>query len=379
MATLGRLSATLQGIDSNSFADEDERIYAENLLFNALSRIQSPWDIAWNHNWVNASIHGAAKSLIDAGLFKKWVEHGSKPESSESLAKMTNADPVLIRRLVRHLASHNLLVETAEDTYEPTAWATTLGTNEAFASTYGTMYIKKTGFKNPTDIKNCVVQHIKGPYESLFDYIAADPIRNKEFMDAMECHSKWNMTTWTDVYPTDMLLKDAKLDRPLVVDVGGSKGHDLEKFRLKHPDIPDGSLVIEDLPETIAEAEVPNKAIAKQPYDFFTPQPLKGARAYFMHTVLHDWSDEPAIKILRNIAGGMEKGYSKLLIHEKLVANVRPSRRTTTSDIIMLACTASAERTEKEWHELVNAAGLKIVNIWRQPMALDGVIEVDLA
>ncbi|KAK6952335.1 hypothetical protein Daesc_006870 [Daldinia eschscholtzii] len=322
MAILGRLSATLQGIDSNSFADEDERIYAENLLFNALSRIQSPWDIAWNHNWVNASIHGAAKSLIDAGLFKKWVEHGSKPESSESLAKMADADPVLI--------------------------------------------IKKTGFKNPTDIKNCVVQHVKGPYESLFDYIAADPIRNKEFMDAMECHSKWNMTTWTDTqnwigHWLSMLVV-AK-----------------EKFRLKHPEIPDGSLVIEDLPETIAEVEVPNKAIAKQPYNFFTPQPLKGARAYFMHTVLHDWSDEPAIKILRNIAGGMEKGYSKLLIHEKLVANVRPSRRTTTSDIIMLACTASAERTEKEWHELVNAAGLKIVNIWRQPMALDGVIEVDLA
>ncbi|KAI0119645.1 S-adenosyl-L-methionine-dependent methyltransferase [Daldinia grandis] len=393
MGTLDRLSATLRDIDSNSFADEGERLFAEDMLLGALSRVQSPWDIAWNHGFVNASTNGVIKTLIDTGLFKKWVEHGSKPETSENLARMTDTDPVLIKRLVRHLASHNLLAETEEDTYKPSPWATTLGTDQAFPSIYGTLYsdvmsamsnglpsfLKETGFKNPTDSKNGVVQHVQGPYESVFEYIVANPTRSKDFTHAMECHSRWNMTAWTDAFPTDLLLKDAKLDLPLVVDVGGSKGHDLEKFWLKHPEIPDGSLVIEDLPGTLAEVEVTNKAILKQPYDFFTPQPLKGARAYLMHKVLHDWSDEPAIKILKNIAGGMEKGYSKLLIHETLVETVRPSRRTTASDIIMLACTTAAERTEAEWHKLVNAAGLKIVKIWKQPTALDGVLEVDLA
>ncbi|KAI0849900.1 S-adenosyl-L-methionine-dependent methyltransferase [Daldinia vernicosa] len=393
MAALGRLSATLRDIDSNSFADEDERLFAEDMLLGALARVQSPWDIAWNHNFVNATTHGAIKSLIDAGVFTKWAENGSKPETSTSLAKMTDTDPILIKRLVRHLASHNLLVETEEDTYEPSPWAKTLGTDQAFPSIYGAFYsdiisvmsnglpsfLKETGFKNPTDSKHGVIQHLQGPYESVFEYIVADPTRSKDFSCAMECHSRWNMTAWTDAYPTDILLKDAKLDRPLVVDVGGNKGHDLEKFWLKHPEIPDGSLVIEDLPGILSEVEITNKAILKQPYDFFTPQPLRGARAYLVHKVLHDWSDEPAIKILKNIAGGMEKGYSKLLIHENLVETVRPSRRTTASDMIMLTYTTAAERTETEWHKLVNAAGLKIVKIWKQPTALDGVIEVDLA
>ncbi|KAI1468528.1 O-methyltransferase-domain-containing protein [Daldinia caldariorum] len=198
-------------------------------------------------------------------------------------------------------------------------------------------------------------------------------------MLGMECHSRWNMATWTDVYPTDLLLKDAKPDRPLLVDVDGSNGHDPEKFLLKHPEVSGGSLVREDLHETLAEVEAANKAISKQPYDFFTPQPVKGDCAYFMHSVLHDWSDEPAIKILRNIPSGMENGYSKLLIRENLVDNVKPSRRTTTSEMVMMSCAASAERTEKEWHELVGAAGLKIVKIWKQRTALDGVIEVHLA
>ncbi|KAG6354382.1 hypothetical protein INS49_004399 [Diaporthe citri] len=29
-----------------------------------------------------------------------------------------------------------------------------------------------------------------------------------------------------------------------------------------------------------------------QVHDFFTPQPVKGARAYFTRSVLHDWPDE---------------------------------------------------------------------------------------
>jgi hypothetical protein len=38
-------------------------------------------------------------------------------------------------------------------------------------------------------------------------------------------------------------------------------------------------------------------------------QPVQGARIYFMYSVLHDWSDESATKILTTVACAMEKGY----------------------------------------------------------------------
>ncbi|KAI1777153.1 S-adenosyl-L-methionine-dependent methyltransferase [Hypoxylon cercidicola] len=392
MTALDRLSAALRDIDCDSFASKEERLKAEDLLRSALHKVQSPWDITWAHNWVHPTTHAAIKTLIDAGVFKKWAEHGSQPATSSKLAELTNTDPALIARLVRHLAAQHLLVETAEDMYMPTPWATTLGTDPALPSCYGSFYkdinngmarevpefLKKTGYKNPTDDKNGVVQHMFGPDVSFFGYVAFDPVLTKEMRDAMECHSKWNLTAWTELFPTETLLKDAKPGQPIVVDVGGSKGHDLEKFRLKHPEVPRGSLVLQDLPTVLQDLETPHESIVKCPYDFFTPQPLRGARAYVMHVVLHDWPNEPATTMLRNVADAMEKGYSKLLIHESMVDNINPPSRVTTSDMTMLINLSAAERTVKEWHELIATAGLKVVKIWKRPAAVDGVIEVEL-
>lgn len=96
MTALNRLIAALQDIDFDSFTDGAERSFAEGVLLNSLAKVRSPWDVAWNHNWVNPVTDAVVKTLIDAGIFKKWVEHGSKPETSMQLANITGTDPVLI-------------------------------------------------------------------------------------------------------------------------------------------------------------------------------------------------------------------------------------------------------------------------------------------
>lgn len=250
-------------------------------------------------------------------------------------------------------------------------------------------FIKETGFKNPRDSDNCNFQYVRGPGTSYFGWVSTDPLHNAEFADAMECHSRGNLTAWVDLFPTETLLQGAKPDRPLVVDIGGSKGHDLEKFRVKHADVlPAGSLVLEDLPGILQDVRFDDdddddkkRAIAVTPYDFLTPQPVRGARAYFLHIVLHDWPDDVCVRILRNVAGAMERGYSKLLIHETLVADVRPSPRVTATDISMMAIFASAERSEKEWRQLIetDGLGLKVVKIWNPHQTMESIIEVELA
>ncbi|KAK6851072.1 hypothetical protein PG987_000706 [Apiospora arundinis] len=53
-----------------------------------------------------------------------------------------------------------------------------------------------------------------------------------------------------------------------------------------------GQLVLQELPEVIAAATAKGVGadgrIKLQTHDFFTPQPVKGARVYFMRTILHD-------------------------------------------------------------------------------------------
>ncbi|KAL2130631.1 hypothetical protein VTI74DRAFT_6132 [Chaetomium olivicolor] len=402
MATADQLIANLQGIDANSFANEAERIRARDAVFKALRRIQSPWDLAWDHNWVNGAINAAIKTLIDAGVFKKWAEAGGEPITPAKLAELTGAEELLIRRMMRAIAGHHLITEVAEDTYGRTPWARALAEDPPLAGTYGGFYhelncpmfrtlpyyLKATGFRNPTDVTDCNLQYWRGKDANLFQYIGTNPLLTSDFNDAMECHSKYNLTPWVDVYPTESILAGAvgeEGSRPLVVDIGGGKGHDLKKFLARHPEVPAGSLVLQDLPDILKGVEDSlggdRRAIVVQPHDFFTPQPAetRGARVYFMHNVLHDWPDETARRILQTLAPAMEKGYSRLLIHESLVSSVKPLSRVTVSDITMMACLAAAERSEEQWKDLIASAGLKLVKIWRPVQSVESILEVEVA
>ncbi|EGU73646.1 hypothetical protein FOXB_15844, partial [Fusarium oxysporum f. sp. conglutinans Fo5176] len=106
------------------------------------------------------------------------------------------------------------------------------------------------------------------------------------------------------------------------------------------------------------ELDIPD-IISVKPHDFFTPKPVRGARAYFMHNILHDWEDNKASQILKHVADAMEPGYSKLFIHESIINSIKPLARVTTSDITMMACLGAKERTENEWRQLVHSVGLK--------------------
>ncbi|KAG4432289.1 hypothetical protein IFR05_012237 [Cadophora sp. M221] len=243
---------------------------------------------------------------------------------------------------MRQISGQHLVLETAKDTFAPTPWATALATDFVLANVYGEFYhgvntpmfsslpyfLKDNGFKNPTDLNNGNWQYKKPTTNNFFQDLAVSTDIAADFHCAMECHSKYNLTPWTEVYPTKTIVEAGKQGRALVVDIGGSKGHDLEKFRLCHPDIPEGSLILQDLPGVVQDLRV-DKAISVQPYDFFTPEPVKGARVYFMHNVLHDWTDELVSKILENVVGAMEKRYSRLLIHESLISSVKLLARVT--------------------------------------------------
>ncbi|PVH79802.1 O-methyltransferase [Cadophora sp. DSE1049] len=329
MTSASQLLAFLEGIDEGSFTNEEERVRVRDALFETLRKVQSPWYIVWDHNW----------TLIKAGLFNKWAECGGESKTCTELAEHTYCFLGILERLMRQISGQHLVIETAADTFSPTPWATALATDTSLRNVYG---------------------------ELLPRHLAVSPEIAADFHCAMEGHSTYNLTSWTEVYPTNTIVEAAKPGIPLVVDIGGSKGHDLEKPRLCHPAIPDGSLILQDLPDVLQDLKA-NKAITITipPHDFFTPQPVLGARVYFMHNVLHDWMDELVGKILGNVACAIEKG-------------VKPLARVTVSDITMMACLSGKERTEGEWRDLVEGAGLRVVSIWRSVTAVQSVIEAEL-
>lgn len=83
-------------------------------------------------------------------------------------------------------------------------------------------------------------------------------------------------------YPVqDHLVKGFDRDAPLLVDVGGSTGHDLAEFRRKHPEV-QGQFILQDLPEVVEKAQtLISPEIKAMEHDFFKEQPVKGT--YIRH------------------------------------------------------------------------------------------------
>lgn len=77
---------------------------------------------------------------------------------------------------------------------------------------------------------------------------------------------------------------------------------------------------------------------------------------------------------MSNIAAAAEPNYSRVLIHETVITDA-PSAADTTSDLQMMMALSSFERTESAWHEIVTAARLHVVKIWRAPGSAESIVE----
>lgn len=214
---------------------------------------------------------------------------------------------------------------------------------------------------------------------NFFGRLQHSPSFYEAFTGHMEAWTAWK-TPWTKVYDTHRLLEGANLDNgaPFVVDVGGNTGIDISHVLAKHPDLPAGSLVLQDLPEIITNAQVDEKITAMS-HDFFLPQPVKGSRAYFMHAVLHDWPDDKANQLLVNTRDAMIKGYSKLFVYDIVLPPTGASISQATMDVEMMSLLSAAERTQAAWEKLLTDAGLKIVKFWPDPQQYEMIIEAEVA
>ncbi|KAI8656369.1 hypothetical protein LRP88_11676 [Fusarium phalaenopsidis] len=173
-----------------------------------------------------------------------------------------------------------------------------------------------------------------------------------------------------------------------VVDVGGSSGSTATMLATTFPKL---KLVVEDLPGPVknARARIPElpedvrSRIEILDYDFFTPQPVKGADVYLLRTIIHDWPDADAAKILRGIVEAMGPS-SRLLIMDMVLPKPGSGSRTFEAalrqkDLTMIQAFNAKERETEEWTALLAKAGLTIRAIERPAGSELSVIEATLS
>lgn len=209
------------------------------------------------------------------------------------------------------------------------------------------------------------------------------PEQKKEahhFAQAMAFKNASVQVKWHDTVPLDELLPDnLESDKVLICDVGGNIGGDLADFHASHPSL-SGRLIVQDLPELIATVDpAALRPIELMSHDFTTPQPVLGAKAYFLRNILHDWPDSRCQRILEMIKPAMTRGYSKILLNEIVMPEEGANATTTAMDMVMLLKYSAKERRKAEWYRLVESVGLKVVKVWECGNGPEKLIEVDLA
>jgi hypothetical protein len=180
----------------------------------------------------------------------------------------------------------------------------------------------------------------------------------------------------------EAVFGDAKVgkDDVLLIDVGGSGGHDLIDFHKAHPSMP-GRLILQDLPTTIQSldsAALAQQGIEPMGHDFFTPQPIHSAKAYYLKMCLHDWPNPQCIQILSQLKPALKPGYSRILLDEIVIPEEKAGWFETSVDLLMMQVHSAQERREREWMDLVDGVGgLRVRRIWDLEGAVDKVIEIE--
>ncbi|KAF2458074.1 S-adenosyl-L-methionine-dependent methyltransferase [Lineolata rhizophorae] len=353
----------------------------ETLLAKAqalVAAIESPMDRILSISYRGPAEFAAARIAIDLGIFDTLTKNGGATMSAAELSAGTGADRVFVLRVLRQLAASGLIKQSGPDAWVPSTLTYFLAMPKYRDTIQFTFdlpgraiarlpaYVASTGYKNPSDPMDGPFQFAIGEKKHGWQYARERP----QLMAALQNHMaglRDARPRWTDpgFYPfAERLEEGIKLDGDAgaVVDVGGGMGHDLEAVMAARPRFP-GKLVLQELPQVVARCKDNGKFEAME-HDFYKPQPVKGARAYLLHSILHGCSDEQCKVVLSHLRDAMEPGYSRLLVDELVVPEMAASWKVTSMDLYVMALSSNGERTEAQYRQLLETAGLEVTGIF---------------
>jgi hypothetical protein len=162
-----------------------------------------------------------------------------------------------------------------------------------------------------------------------------------------------------------------------LVDVGGGHGGLITSILKTNPQLKgvlfDAPQVIEGARPKLEEAGIADRCETVGG-NFFKAVP-PGGDAYIMKWIIHDWDDEKAITILRNCRKQMQPT-GKLIVVDCVVPETDEPHFSKFIDLNMLVMTGGKERTEKEFADILAAAGFKLRRVIPTELPF-GIVEAE--
>jgi len=304
--------------------------------------------------WLAQAIAVAAKVGV-ADMLKDG------PRSPADLAAATGSDAMAMHRILRALAGAGIFEEKPDGTFVLTplagplrsdapdsirAYATMTGERWMWQSMGAMDYSLRTGAS--------AFAHLFGA--STFDYHAQHPETAQLYTEGLRSIGRGQDAAVVAAY-------DFSTARTLV-DVGGGQGGLLAAILRANLQ---ARGILFDLPHVVQQAQrqLEESGLSERcktaAGSFFEHVP-GGGDIYMLRKVLHDWTDEEALAILRQCRKAIPAD-ARLLVLEMMVPAGNEPAYAKLLDLLMLVHAGGRERTEHEYRDLLAAAGFAVKRI----------------
>lgn len=280
------------------------------------------------------------------------------PKRVDELATAAGADASALYRVLRALASLGIFAEQDNQVFALTPAAEALRSDvpnslRDVAIFWGEEWNWQVWGKILYSVRTGKSAWGQVHGEQVFDYFAKNQDAARIFDRAM--------TSFSSVATKAVLEGYDFSEIKTLVDIAGGQGRLLNGVLEAYPSMRG---VLFDLPHVIENAQQNTSVGDRCEYvtgDFFVSVPA-GGDAYMLKHIIHDWDDERAITILKNIRQAMNPG-GRVLVLESVIADGNGQDFGKLLDIEMLVSPGGKERTAAEYEDLFSRAGLRLTRI----------------
>jgi len=304
-------------------------------------------------SWTTQAVYVAAKLGLSDLLH-------NKPQTAAELAAATGTQAEPLYRLLRGLASLGVYEEQADGKFTLTPSADGLRRDVPNSQWAMAVMIGEEHYAAWGELLHCVqtggsgFEKVYG--EPIFDWLGKHPEQAAVFDQAMVSVHGRETAGMIDAYDFSSI--------GTLADIGGGNGSLLCEVLARHKNLK-GMLC--DLPGVLERAKPRilslgmTDRIQPIPTNFFESVP-SGGDAYLMRHIIHDWTDEQSLTILRNVRKAIGPKGRLLLVESVILPGNDPSFAKFL-DLNMMVVPGGKERTEQQYRALYEAAGFRLERI----------------
>jgi hypothetical protein len=310
----------------------------------------NPEQIIWN------ALRGAlvTRALGLVADLQVARELSAGPRSTAELARERGVAPDVLQRLLRALASDGIFEEIEPGVFRNTDASQVLTRDgwDDFAHLFGGAWLEAVAGLDASG--EASFPRVHG--DEFWAWLARAPDERAAFDRAMA--QGWQTRI-------DRLESVAWRGDELVVDVGGGNGSLLLALLDRHPNMRG---IVFDLPETVRDEQALGDRCTFVEGSFFESVPE--GDAHLLSTILHDWDNPSARRILETIRASAGE---RLVVLDSVIESGNAPDGAKWLDLLMLALARGRERTTEEWEALLGSSG------WRATRLGAGIIEAQPA